>query len=220
MKYQAIIFDMDGTIIATEHVWAQATQQVIANRGYQMDNEQKNKIKSHFIGLGLPQSCRLIKEITQTDDTIEHIMEEKIAIAHQFYQQGICFIEGFPAFHKKVTAIPLKTAVATNATQALMATMNATLNLHNFFGEHLYTINHVNNKGKPDPAIYLYAANQLGIDPTACIAIEDSAHGIAAAKAAGMFCIGINTSNQPEQVKEAHLIIYSYDQIDLAGLLL
>jgi beta-phosphoglucomutase-like phosphatase (HAD superfamily) len=220
MNYQAIIFDMDGTIVATEQVWEQATQQVIANRGFQVTPEQKAMVKKHFAGLGLPQSCLAIKELTQTADSIEIIMQEKVAIANQLYQQGICFIDGFQDFHKQVTAIPLKTAVATNATQAFVTTTNAVLNLSAYFGAHIYTINHVNNIGKPNPAVYLYAAAQLGIDPKQCIAIEDSAHGIAAAKGAGMFCIGINTSKRIEQVQKAHFIADSYEQIDIASLLL
>jgi mannitol-1-/sugar-/sorbitol-6-/2-deoxyglucose-6-phosphatase len=219
MRYQAIIFDLDGTIVATEQVWEQATQQVIANRGFLATPEQKIAIKKQCAGLGLPQSCLAIKELTQTADSIEIIMQEKIAIANQLYWQGIRFIEGFQDFHKKVAAIPLKTAVATNATDAFVATTNAILNLQTYFGSHIYTINHVNYIGKPNPAIYQYAAAQLGIDPTHCIAIEDSAHGIAAAQGAGMFCIGINTSNRPEQVQKAHLIADSYEQINLANLL-
>src|SRR3984885_2197313 len=219
MSYRAIIFDMDGTIVATEQVWELATQQVISNRGFQVTSEQKIAITKHFAGLGLPQSCLAIKELTKSTDSVEIIMQEKVAIANQLYQQGIRFIEGFENFHKKVAAIPLKTAVATNATDGFVATTNAVLNLQAYFGSHIYTINHVNNIGKPNPAIYLYAAAQLGIDPRHCIAIEDSAHGIAAAQAAGMFCIGINTSKRIEQVQKAHFIADSYEQIDLASLL-
>lgn len=75
------------------------------------------------------------------------------------------------------------------------------------------------SKPKPYPDLYLHAAAQLGIDPEECIAIEDSATGLAAAKSAGMFCIGINTAKKPETLSEAHMIIDTYDQIDLLNLL-
>ena len=72
---------------------------------------------------------------------------------------------------------------------------------------------------KPNPAIYLYAAQQLGIDPEDCIAIEDSRHGIRAAKNAGMFCIGINSSKNLENIQEADHKIDAYHELDLVKVL-
>ena len=82
----------------------------------------------------------------------------------------------------------------------------------------MYTISHVNNKGKPDPAVYLHAANKIDENPQHCIAIEDSAHGIKAAQDAGMFCIGFNGANLAQQVKNAHLIVRAFHEIDLHAL--
>ena len=157
--------------------------------------------------------------IIKTDDSVEILMKEKAAIACQLYETGICFIDGFPEFYKKAAEIPLKMAIATNATIQTMEITDKSLNLSQYFGKHLYTINHVNNIGKPNPAIYLYAAKQLGIDPKQCIAIEDSGHGILAAKTAGMFCIGINTGKDLEKIKNADLTVECYEDINLTALL-
>lgn len=219
MRYKAIIFDMDGTIVHTEHLWAQATCKVFENRGHQLTDMQKETLKGQLIGSGLPHACQIIKDMLGTQDSIEIIMKEKLALADQLYEQGIAFIDGFLEFHQKVMSIPLKVGVATNATMHTVQRTECSLNLSAYFGEHVYTINHVHNRGKPDPAVYLYAAAQLGIAPQECIAIEDSAHGIMAAKAAGMLCIGINTSQKPEQIKEAHLRVDSYEEISLENLL-
>ncbi len=220
MKYKAIIFDMDGTIVDTEKLWAQARHQVIANRNYKLSSDEYNTLEHRLAGLGLPQSCQVIKDLINCNDSLETLIEEKSAIACQLYQAGkINFIKGFPEFHKKVTSIPLKMSIATNATIEIVSITDKALNLKQYFGTHIYTINHVNNIGKPDPGVYLYAAKQLGIDPQHCIAIEDSAHGIKAAQAAGMFCIGINTSKKESQVKAADLIVENYDHIDLEKLI-
>lgn len=215
MHYKAIIFDMDGTIVQTEHLWHQATCTLFENRGHPLTHLQKETLNHQLIGSGLPHSCQIIKDMLGTEDSIEIIMKEKLALADQLYEQGIQFVDGFVEFHQKVMAIPLKVGVATNATIHTVQRTQCSLNLSAYFGEHVYTINHVQNRGKPNPAIYLYAAQQLGIAPQECIAIEDSAHGIMAAKAAGMFCIGINTSKKGEQIKEAHLRVDRYEQIEL-----
>jgi beta-phosphoglucomutase-like phosphatase (HAD superfamily) len=60
---------------------------------------------------------------------------------------------------------------------------------------------------KPNPDCYLKAANDLGFDPSECIGIEDSASGIKAAKAAGLFIIGVATSLPAHFLTEADLIL-------------
>lgn len=219
MKFQAIIFDMDGTIVNTEHLWKQASHTLIENRGYVLSAKEEHILAQKLPGGGLRNSCQLIKDMIKTSDSIETLMKEKQAIACQLYGTGVCFINGFPEFHQKVVARNLKTAIATNANKQTIELTNKSLSLGNYFGDHIYTINHVNNIGKPNPAIYVYAAQQLGISPAECIAIEDSAHGIAAAQAAGMFCIGINTAGKPEQIQAADLKIEKYQDIDLESLI-
>lgn len=91
------------------------------------------------------------------------------------------------------------------------------LKIERFFDKHIYNVSRVNNI--PDPILYLYTAKQLNINPAQCIAIEDSAHGIKAAKSAGMYCIGINTAGNYEQLKESDIIVDSYSDINLKDIL-
>ena len=211
---------MDGTIVDTEGLWLQASHTVISNRGKTLSTEEKEHLNEQLHGSGLPKACQLIKEITNSNESLEVIMKEKSAIANKLYETGICFIDGFPEFIQKVAKIPLKVAVATNATLDTLMLTDKSLNLSAYFGKHLYSFNHVNNISKPSPILFLHAAQQLGVEPSECIVIEDSANGIMAAKAAGMFCIGINTNKCPEQIKNADLKINGYQDIDLQKLLL
>jgi beta-phosphoglucomutase len=73
----------------------------------------------------------------------------------------------------------------------------------------------VTNK-KPDPEIYLTAAKAIGVDPANCVVVEDAITGIAAAKAAGMTCIGITNSFPADRLAQADHIVDSLEQIDLA----
>lgn len=61
--------------------------------------------------------------------------------------------------------------------------------------------------GKPDPSGYLQAARRLGVDPSACIVIEDAPAGIAAGRAAGATVLAVTTSHGPSVLTEAHRII-------------
>lgn len=71
--------------------------------------------------------------------------------------------------------------------------------------------------GKPDPEIYLKAASLLEVDPGDCIAVEDSSNGVAAAKAAGMYCIAfVPPKAVPQDVSTADEIVSSLRDITIS----
>lgn len=71
---------------------------------------------------------------------------------------------------------------------------------------------------KPDPEIYLTAAQALGLPPSECVVVEDAVEGIKAAKAAGMRCIAVTNSFPAERLAEADLIVNSAEHINLSML--
>lgn len=219
-KYDAVIFDMDGTITLTDHIWGRASLMVLERRGIKPDNATLAKLQHATQGLAVHKSCLLIKETFNLSDPVEALIAENTSNVHNLYtQEGIVFVPGFEQFHETLTKHSLKTGIATSATPESAALTDRLLNLQRFFGNHIYNMGHVQYKNKPDPAVYLHAAEQLAVKPARCIAIEDSAHGIRAAKCAGLYCIGINTSGKLEQLKEADCIVAGYHEINLENLL-
>ena len=219
MKYKAIIFDMDGTIIDTEHIWANANRTVLERRGIILTPENQEWLARELAGRGITQCCQFIKDTYQLQGDLAALVQEKSIYAKQLYEESIAFIEGFQEFHRSVLEHHLLTGLATNADDLTFHTARKKLALERFFGNHMYNISCVDNRYKPDPAIYLHASDALGVVPQECIAIEDSAAGVRAAQAAGMFCIGINTAKNPEQLQEAHHIVDRYEEINLKKLL-
>ena len=74
------------------------------------------------------------------------------------------------------------------------------------------------SKGKPDPEVFLKAAEKINIDPDNCIVIEDAHVGIDAGLAANMNVVAVATTHQIDQLNKAHLAVESLEQIDIEDL--
>jgi len=181
--------------------------------------KKKEVLTPQLRGLQLHNSCSIIRDVFELSCPIDELVKQKSQLANELYRQEVSFIEGFVEFHQLVVSAQLKNGIATNADDDTVNAVKHKLDLEKYFGKHIYGISQVAFAGKPNPAIYLHAAEKLGIDPKHCIAIEDSAYGIEAAQRAGMFCIGINSSGNKESIKKADKQIDHYREIDLTILL-
>ncbi len=219
MKYKAIIFDMDGTIIDTEHLWKKTSLCLLERRGIILNPDEAQELYKELHGIGMKEACLYLKMKGGLKEDVYNLMEEKHIIAHDLFEKEVQFMRGFLDFFNQVKQQDIKTAIATNATSLTVDVTNKALNLEKLFGTHVYHLDHVNGQSKPHPAIYLHAAQNINIDPEHCIAIEDSARGIQAAKKAGMKCIGFNSGNDKNLLSQADLIVDTYDEIDLKKLL-
>lgn len=219
MKYKAIIFDMDGTIVDTDRIWKQTNRILIESRGIEYTPELREELDARTHGLTLQKSCIAIKELANLAESPEDLAHEGRTIAISLYRQGIVFVEGFKEFHHRISTLNMDKAIATNADDHTIKITDELLNLRQLFGKHIYGVSAVNYTSKPDPAVYMHAAKELGYKPEHCIAIEDSAFGVQAAKGAGMYCIGINTGGNPQALKKADTIINCYDEINIKKLL-
>jgi HAD superfamily hydrolase (TIGR01509 family) len=219
-RFHAIIFDMDGTTIDTDHMWKSANGPILNSHAPHLTQEEKDAIIAKFPHLTIYEIWKLIHENCSVEITPDQIIDENIQHLHSLYEQEtISFIPHFSSFHEKVVGHGLKTAIASNSQQHTINVIVKTVPLHNYFGQHIYNADHVNKVYKPQPDIYLHAAKMLGVEPCHCIAIEDSGSGIKAAKAAGMYCIGINTGKNRAALAQADEIVDCYTHIDLEKLL-
>jgi HAD superfamily hydrolase (TIGR01509 family) len=205
---KAIIFDMDGTIIHTEKVWEDVTLEILASNGvHHFSNDDKIFLES-LVGMNLHVSSEVLKKRFGLTKAINELVLETVIKANQKIGNQIQFIDGFEQFHAKLQVIAMPTGVATNADPLNLKHIAEQMEFKKFFGDNLYTPTHVNNKPKPDPAIFLYTAKQLGALPHECIVFEDSWYGFQAAQAAGMKCIAIkNDTNK-------HLLAYVQESIE------
>jgi beta-phosphoglucomutase len=220
MKYKAILFDLDGTIIHTEAFWLAATVQIL-NKNPDACPILKQELAHQLIGRALHDSCRLIKETLELSESIDELILEKESCALDLYRDNVTFLKGFETFFLHATQDHgLKTAIASNSTLKTLAVAKAEAKLHSFFADHIYSFEHVDKKAKPHPDLFLHAAKQLGVAPKECIVIEDSIAGVQAAKAANMFCIRIIDEKTPHKKSAADITVHEYAEIDLNKIML
>lgn len=171
---QAVIFDMDGTLIDTEKYYRICWPQALAHFGYTMSDEQALSMRS----LGQPYAPEHLKEMFQDPDLDypairvyrKQLMEEYLE------RDGIQIKPGAVELLEYLKEKKIQRAIATATDTERAARYLKQIGLYEYF-DRIICANMV-KCGKPSPDIYIYACQQLGLDPSACMAVEDSPNGV------------------------------------------
>lgn len=207
---QAVIFDMDGLLVDSEPWWQQAQREV-------------------FSGLGVPVSEAVTRELVglRTQDHIAYwyarypwagpswsevaqaIAGRAVALIRQHGGLMPGAGEAVRRFHRE--GMPL--AVASSSSSAVIIDVLEHFEILPAFAA--LQSAEFEPHGKPHPGVYLSAAKRLGVDPKACLAIEDSVTGVTAAKAAGMTCIVVPSPEMRDDPRYciADAVVSSLDQV-------
>lgn len=175
----AILFDHDGTLVDTEPVWAAAKVALAAEFGGTWTEQDT----LDCLGLSMQFTLDRLRErgVNLPDEEINDRLVAKVREA--LAQQPVEFLPGIEHFLSEVRDAQIPAAVVTNATTSVARrTANAA-------PEGTFSVvigNDETTHPKPDPQPYLLAAERLGVDPTQCVALEDSPSGVRSATAAGM----------------------------------
>ena len=205
-----IIFDCEGVIVDTETIWDKGQEEFLMRRGCSYD---RSKIKPMLTGRSVLEGVLIMQNIYGFEGDPKRLSLERIDIVKELFRTETTFIKGFQSFFYRWRN-QYKTCVATSMDDFLLALVDDRLGLSRMFGDRIFTLTHVKHRSKPNPDIFLYAANQIGSNPNRCMVIEDSPHGIEAARRAGMKSIAITTTYSEALLKEANFIINTYSQID------
>ena len=106
-------------------------------------------------------------------------------------------------------------AIASSAPQANIDALVDELGLRDYFGA---IVSGFALPGKPDPAVFLKAAQLVQVPPENCLVIEDAVPGVQAAKRAGMKCLAVTTTNPRSALSQADVIVERLDQISIEDL--
>lgn len=208
---EALIFDAEGVIVDSESVWDHGQEEFLRRRGRIYDRE---RTKPLLTGRSMIDGVRVMQRQYDFGGDAEELARERLEIVRDLFAHEVTFIPGFLEFYERVRQ-SYATCVATAMDRGLLELIDRRLHLSDLFDDHVYSLADVGFKSKPAPDLFLHAAAQLGVEPTRCAVIEDAPHGVEAAHRAGMLSIGLATTYEPDLLRDADLVVETFDQIDL-----
>ncbi len=209
-QFEAVIFDMDGTMVDNTKFHEKSVVQFLQARGIKLG---AGEFKKRFFGKKNDAALKDIFGDKFSKQEISNLADEREALYRKMYAPFIKEVQGLTELIKKIKAKGLKVAIATTAPKVNRKFVLDALNLHGNF-EVIIGEEHV-KKGKPDPEIYLKAAKALKVDPKDSLVFEDSRVGVKAAKNAGMTVVALLTTHKKEELKEADFEVEHFEQVEI-----
>lgn len=175
---QLVIFDCDGVLVDTERLSVRVDAEVLADLGWTLTEEE---IIERFVG--------------RSDESIKREIEAHLGrrlpddweakyrhLYRQAFEAELTPVDGIVEALDEIT---IPTCVASSGTHDKMRHTLRLTGLYERFKGRIFSVSEV-EKGKPAPDLFLYAAERMGVVPSACAVVEDSRYGIDAARSAGM----------------------------------
>jgi beta-phosphoglucomutase family hydrolase len=205
--YAAVIFDMDGVIVDSEPLHVRAFEEVFDQLGHGSDH-----------GIHFPdffgRSDRVVWESFIARHRPSQSLAELTHVKEQRYLELLHATQPiYPGVESLIRTLAANTplGLASGSVHTMIEAVLALRGLRPLF--RAVSSSQDVAHPKPAPDVFLHAAAGLGIAPEECVVIEDSAAGVAAARAAGMRVIAITNSLPADRLQAAHAIVSHYDEL-------
>jgi HAD superfamily hydrolase (TIGR01509 family) len=187
---EAVVFDMDGVLIDSEHVWDDVRMRLALERG----GRWHERAQRDMMGMSSREWSRYMHEtigLAEPPDEINRLVVERLL---ERYADAPPLIDGaVDAVARLAAWWPL--AIASSSNRPVIDAVLGATPLGRYFAA---TVSSEEvPRGKPAPDVYLEAARRLDVEPRRCAAVEDSHNGILAARAAGMRTLALPNPRFP-----------------------
>jgi HAD superfamily hydrolase (TIGR01509 family) len=179
--FRAIIFDLDGVLADSEPWWNKIDAQLLREYGAKNYHGQYHE---NVLGVSYRLAVEFYKKAFGINAPTEDLMKRRGEIATEFFANRVGLFPNTKRVLEELREMKLRLAVATSSVSASAGPFLDRHRIGKFF-DVIITGDEI-ERGKPEPDIYLFAAENLKLRANECLVIEDSLSGIAAAKAAKM----------------------------------
>lgn len=206
----AVVFDLDGVIIASEELWDDVRENLACERG----GRWSAQAQADMMGMSSTEWSRYLHEVVGLPESPEEINREVVRRMLGRYSDHLPLIDGAVDAVKRLAARwPLGLASSSNR-----ELIDHVLELSGLASCFKVTVSSEEvERGKPAPDVHLEAARRLGVEPSRGVAIEDSASGIRSAHAAGMHVVAIPNRAFPppaDVLALASIVLESIKELD------
>lgn len=207
---QAVLLDMDGTLVDTEGFWWKAETEVFAELGHVLGEEHRHVV----IGGPMSRSVSHLISVTGVDLTLTELSVLINARFIELIRHGVPLMPGARRLLAELVAHEVPTALVSASHRQIIDTVLRSLGPEHFT---LSVAGDEVRRTKPHPDPYLLAATGLGADPARCVVVEDTATGVASAEAAGCRVVAV-PSLVPIGQAPGRSVVASLEHVDLAYL--
>lgn len=207
---EAVIFDLDGTLVDSMNIWGELDIEYLGRLGYEVPAGLQEAIE----GMSFTETAQYFRKRFEIADSVEKIKEIWQEMAMDKYRHEVPLKPGVREFLDFLKERNIAMAVASSNHIALI---KAVLESHDILAYFrcIFTACDV-KKGKPAPDVYLAAARELGVEPEKCLVFEDIVPGILAGRNAGMRTCAVEDAYSIPQREEkrrlADYYINSYEE--------
>ncbi|RQD74650.1 MAG: HAD family phosphatase [Halanaerobium sp. MSAO_Bac5] len=217
---KAVIFDMDGVIVNSEAIYEQADKEIFQHYGINLsDEELQNYIGVNLLDIWTDLLSKYQLKDEYSDYEVEDFIEEHVHSHYEVLSESdeLNLMPGIKDWFEYFKANNYKMIIASSSYAPIIEL------IYQKFGLDKYMEGYVDGnsveKGKPEPEIFLKAAEKLQLKAEECLVIEDSEHGITAANKAGMKSIGFaRNTDYNQDLSSADILIKEFNQQNLAKL--
>jgi HAD superfamily hydrolase (TIGR01509 family) len=184
-RYRAVVFDMDGLLLDTEVLWQRAEAELFRRHGAEYTIADALAVMGTSFDLTARYFAERLGEPTHRGAAL--VDELRVLMLDELRREVAARPGAVELVERLRNRVPL--ALASNSSRPLVEAALRTAGLTDAF-DAIVTADDVPHP-KPAPDLYLLACERLGVQPGEALALEDTAPGIAAAKAAGLTCIAV-----------------------------
>ena len=197
----AVLFDMDGTLVDNMSYHVQAWVALARTLGLDEHRAPAERFEREFAGKRNEEILAALLGRALPPEEAQRLADEKEAHYRALYAPHRVALRGAPELLGRLRDAGRPLAVSTAAPQANRDFVLGGLHLRPFFSCVVGAEDVA--RGKPFPDIFLATARALGVEPAGCVVFEDAINGILAARAAGMFAVGVTTLVPEAALREA-----------------
>ncbi|MFJ9375451.1 HAD family hydrolase [Streptomyces sp. NPDC101455] len=207
---QAVLLDMDGTLVDTEGFWWEVEVEVFAALGHTLDDSWRHVV----VGGPMTRSAGFLIEATGADITLAELSVLLNAGFEDRIGRSLPLMPGAARLLAELAEYEIPTALVSASHRRIIDRVLTALGPQHFA---LTVAGDEVERTKPYPDPYLLAAAGLGVDPARCAVVEDTATGVAAAEAAGCLVVAV-PSVAPIAPADRRTVVTSLEVVDLAFL--